>query len=135
MPGFHPGENMVHTCAKCGKVYPDSSAEVLVGCSQCGGKKFYFERPNARLKKKHESSITPKAPTSTPPPLPEKHKIEEITGSCVESIRIVAPGTYELNIEKMAQCDDRVVGLGAEGSYAVDLLSMSGAKKKKKTDR
>ena len=47
----------------------------------------------------------------------------------------MAPGTYELNIEKMARSDDRVVGLGREGSYAVDLLSMSGAKKKRKAER
>jgi hypothetical protein len=125
---------MVHTCAKCGKVYPDSSAEVLVGCSQCGGKKFYFERPDARPKKRPESRIPP-APTSPPPKPPKKTPPEEITASSVESIRIVAPGTYELNIEKMAQCDDRVVGLGSEGSYAVDLLSMSGTKKKKKAER
>jgi hypothetical protein len=33
----------------------------------------------------------------------------------------------------MAESDDRVVGLGNEGSYAVDLLSMAGTKKGKKT--
>ena len=53
----------------------------------------------------------------------------------VESIRIIAPGTYELNIEKMARSDERVVGLGKEGSYALDLLSMAGSKKGKKTRR
>ncbi|MCE5297939.1 MAG: Zn-ribbon domain-containing protein [Methanoregulaceae archaeon] len=125
---------MVHTCAKCGKVYPDSSAEILNGCSQCGGKKFYFERPGARKKKSPDAEQRPAAPA--PPPAPEKEEAaEEDRGSRVESIRIVAPGTYELNIEKMARSDDRVVGLGGEGSYAVDLLSMAGAKKKKKSER
>lgn len=125
---------MVHTCAKCGKVYPDSSAEILNGCSQCGGKKFYFERPGARKNKSPDAEQRPAAPA--PPPAPEKEEAaEEDRGSRVESIRIVAPGTYELNIEKMARSDDRVVGLGREGSYAVDLLSMAGAKKKKKSER
>jgi hypothetical protein len=125
---------MVHTCAKCGKVYPDSSAEILIGCSQCGGKKFYFERPGARKKKSPDAEQRLAAPAPPPAPVKEEPE-EEDRGSRVESIRIVAPGTYELNIEKMARSDDRVVGLGREGSYAVDLLSMAGAKKKKKSDR
>lgn len=134
MHGFHHGEGMVHTCAKCGKVYPDSSAEILIGCSECGGKKFYFERPDIRLKRIPADRDTP-VPASPPSEASEKYPLEDNVGSRVESIRIVAPGTYELNIEKMAQSDDRVVGLGREGSYAVDLLSMSGAKKKKKSER
>jgi len=121
---------VVHTCVTCGRVFPDSSPEILSGCSGCGGKKFYFERP-----------VSHKKTSSSPPPLqkerekPEEEKPvvspEEDRSSRVESIRIIAPGTYELNIEKMAKCDDRVVSLGREGSYAVDLLSMAGKKKKK----
>jgi predicted nucleic acid-binding Zn-ribbon protein len=125
---------MVHTCAKCGKVYPDSSAEILTGCSQCGGKKFYFERPGAKKKKTPETEHTPAQPGPSVAPSRSEEPERECS-SRVESIRIVAPGTYELNIEKMANSDDRVVGLGGEGSYAVDLLSMSGTKKKKKSDR
>jgi hypothetical protein len=125
---------MVHTCAKCGKVFPDSSADILIGCSQCGGKKFYFERPGA-TKKKMSDAEHPPAPAA-PPAAPAIEESErEDRSSRVESIRIVAPGTYELNIEKMARSDDRVVGLGQEGSYAVDLLSMSGSKKKRKSER
>ena len=125
---------MVHTCAKCGKVYPDSSAEILIGCSQCGGKKFYFERPGATKRK--TSATEPAHAPAAPPTAPAREEAdEEERRSRVESIRIVAPGTYELNIEKMARSDDRVVGLGREGSYAVDLLSMSGAKKKRRAGR
>jgi predicted nucleic acid-binding Zn-ribbon protein len=116
---------MVHTCVKCGKVYPDSSPEILSGCSACGGKKFYFERPGSR-------TVLPK-PVDFPKEIPEERPepVREDTSSRVETIRIIGPGTYELNIEKMAESDDRVVGLGREGSYAVDLLSMAGRKKKK----
>jgi predicted nucleic acid-binding Zn-ribbon protein len=120
---------MVHTCAKCGKVYPDSSPEILSGCSACGGKKFYFERPGA-----HRRAPSPPARPlkETIPQEEERPKpVREDLSPRVESIRIIAPGTYELNIEKMAKSDDRVVSLGREGSYAVDLLSMAGRKKKK----
>jgi hypothetical protein len=123
---------MVHICAGCGKVYPDSSEEILKGCS-CGGKKFIFERPDARKKR-------PPVPTPEPKPepctTPDAVKADESDRfDRVESIRIIAPGTYELNIEKMAKTDERVVGLGGEGSYALDLLSMAGATKGKKDKR
>jgi Zn-ribbon containing protein len=49
----------------------------------------------------------------------------------VESVRIVGPGSYELNIEKLARSDERVIGVGKDGSYVVDLISMSKAKGKK----
>ena len=123
---------MVHICAACGRVYPDSSEEILNGCS-CGGKKFYFERPDRQRKR---SAPAPPAPEPEPEPAPEKTESGETDRfDRVESIRIIAPGTYELNIEKMAQSDERVVGLGQEGSYALDLLSMAGSKKGKKTRR
>jgi hypothetical protein len=130
---------MVHTCAKCGKVYPDSSDDILAGCAVCGGKKFYFERPGARtpgtrMNTKPDPVHGPTPGASDQPESPEEPG-EEDRFSRVESIRIIGPGTYELNIEKMAQSDDRVVGLGREGSYAVDLLSMAGPKKKKKAER
>ncbi len=123
---------MVHICAGCGKVYPDSSEEILKGCS-CGGKKFFFERPEARKK-----PATPPPPAAEPEPVPVSGPAvvdETDRFDRVESIRIIAPGTYELNIEKMAKSDERVVGLGTEGSYALDLLSMAGSKKGKKTKR
>jgi predicted nucleic acid-binding Zn-ribbon protein len=119
---------MVHTCAKCGKVYPDSSPEILSGCSSCGGKKFYFERPGAGRR----APAPPVPPQSSPVPEEERPEpVHEDRSPRVESIRIIAPGTYELNIEKMANSDERVVSLGRVGSYAVDLLSMAGKKKKK----
>jgi hypothetical protein len=43
----------------------------------------------------------------------------------VETIRIVSPGSYELNLEKMAKSDERIVSVGKEGSYIIDLMSMA----------
>ena len=37
---------MPHQCLKCGKVFPSGSSEILKGCSDCGGKKFFYtEQP------------------------------------------------------------------------------------------
>jgi predicted nucleic acid-binding Zn-ribbon protein len=43
----------------------------------------------------------------------------------IESIRILGPGRYELNIERLAKSDDMVLGLGKDGQYAVDITSMA----------
>jgi predicted nucleic acid-binding Zn-ribbon protein len=50
----------------------------------------------------------------------------------VETIRIVSPGSYELNLEKMAQSDQRIVSVGNEGNYIIDLMSMAKEQPKKK---
>jgi predicted nucleic acid-binding Zn-ribbon protein len=42
----------------------------------------------------------------------------------VESIRILAPGSYELNLKKLAESNDMVVGLGKDARYMVDISSM-----------
>jgi predicted nucleic acid-binding Zn-ribbon protein len=53
----------------------------------------------------------------------------------VETIRIVSPGNYELNLEKMAQSDQRIVSVGKEGNYVIDLMSMAKDLPKKKKGR
>ena len=51
----------------------------------------------------------------------------------VETIRIVGPGSYQLNIDKMAKSDERIVSVGdEEGSYIIDLMSMAKDVPKKK---
>ena len=122
---------MPHECVKCGKLYPDSSPEVLEGCSNCGGRKFIYVATGRKRRK-----IPEKVPAAQPPPeekkeTPEVQDNREDIYNGLESIRIVSPGTYELNIEKLAQSDERVVGFRQEGSYRVDLLSMMKSKHKK----
>jgi predicted nucleic acid-binding Zn-ribbon protein len=136
--GFHPGEIMPHKCVKCGREYPNASSEMVNGCESCGGKKFLYIRDEDRnrdvieeksiesiAKENHEEVIEIKKDTSSPDDVFNR----------VESIRIVEPGTYELNIEKLAKSDERVVGLGKDGSYAVDLLSMMRPRKHKKPEK
>jgi len=124
---------MPHRCVKCGKEYPTNECEILKGCRECGGKKFIFI-----------PVIEHEGEPSSPAPLPErvepdaagKESPDEMIPAPdhdrLESVRIVSPGTYELNIEKLASSDERVVGVGkGEGSYLVDLLSLVKPKKKK----
>ncbi|MDD3136151.1 MAG: Zn-ribbon domain-containing protein [Methanoregula sp.] len=130
---------MPHKCTKCGREYPDGSTEILKGCGSCGGKKFIYIK-DAEIHKDvlEEKSIEEIA-------LESKEDVLEVTGSSpkkevemfdrVETIRIVAPGSYELNIEKMAKSDERIVSVGTEGNYLIDIMSMATDPKKKRAKK
>jgi len=127
---------MPHKCTKCGREYKDGSTEILKGCASCGGKKFLYVK-EAELHKDileeksiEEIAVETKEPVLEVRTIPKK---EVEMYDRVETIRIVGPGTYELNIEKMAQGDERIISVGKEGVYNIDLMSMAkGPKKGKK---
>ena len=129
---------MPHKCVRCGREYREASPTILAGCHSCGGRKFLYVRDDERNRDILENLpldtiVQEKASEILELP-PEEHT-GRIHREKVESITILSPGTYELNIEKLAQSDERVVGIGHEGNYIVDLLSMvkqKGRKKKKK---
>jgi predicted nucleic acid-binding Zn-ribbon protein len=133
---------MPHKCTKCGREFEDGSTEILKGCPSCGGKKFLYigevKRHDDVLEEKTIDEIATEtgeeelevtevhAPTNTT----EEGQNRVDCYDRVESIRILGPGSYELNIEKLAQNEEMVVGYGKEGQYFVDILSMGKRKKK-----
>src|SRR4030042_3225714 len=127
---------MPHKCTKCGREYKDGSTEILKGCASCGGKKFlYVKETHLNKHVLEEKSIDDIAQESREEILEiseSKTKQEVQMYDRVETIRIVAPGQYERNIETRAQRDERIVGVGKEGSYIVDLMSMAKDEPKKK---
>lgn len=127
---------MPHKCTKCGREYNDGSTEILKGCASCGGKKFlYVKQDQLNEDVLDEKSIDEIAVESKEEILevvePKKKKEIEMYDR-VETIRIVSPGSYELNLEKMAESDERIVSVGKEGSYIIDLMSMTKDEPKKK---
>jgi predicted nucleic acid-binding Zn-ribbon protein len=127
---------MPHKCTKCGREYKDGSTEILKGCASCGNKKFLYVKEDQLNKDVlEEKSIDEIAVESREDVLevvgPKKKKEVEMYDR-VETIRIVSPGTYELNLEKMAESDERIVSVGKEGSYIIDLMSMARDKPKKR---
>jgi predicted nucleic acid-binding Zn-ribbon protein len=45
---------MPHQCLKCGKVFPSGSPEILKGCNDCGGKRFFYtEQPVPDEEREH----------------------------------------------------------------------------------
>ncbi len=129
---------MPHKCTKCGREYRDGSTEILKGCESCGGKKFLYVK-DSELHKDilEEKSIEEIAQETKEPVLEVKpvQKKEVEMYDRVETIRIVGPGSYELNIEKMAKGDERVISVGKEGVYNIDLLSFAKDSKKKRSKR
>jgi hypothetical protein len=125
---------MPHKCTKCGREYKDGSTEILKGCASCGGKKFLYVKEADLHKDVFEEKTIEEIKDESreevlevvEPEVKGKAKKEVEMFDRVETIRIVGPGSYELNIEKMAKSDERIVGVGGEeGSYIIDLMSMA----------
>lgn len=129
---------MSHQCVRCGAIYPDASNELLKGCS-CGGR-FFFYISNKALEKAKEIArdLTQD----------DKEKIEkdvfDLIGDSIddtqpvildiESVRILKPGQYELDLVDLFKGDPLVYKL-EDGKYVVDLLSTFELLKKKKEDK
>lgn len=129
---------MPHKCTKCGREYADGSTEILKGCGSCGGKKFLYVRQEEIHRDMLEEKSAEEIVTGK-----EEEILEVKTApdkgvemyDRVETIRIVGPGTYELNLEKMAEGDERIISVGKEGVYNIDLLSFTRDEKDKKKKR
>ncbi len=127
---------MPHKCTKCGREYKDGSTEILKGCASCGGKKFLYikeaEINRDVLEEKSIDEIAGETHEEVLEIVEPKAKKEVEMYDRVETIRIVSPGSYEINLEKMAKTDERIVSVGKEGSYIIDLMSMAKDEPKKK---
>jgi len=127
---------MPHKCTKCGREYKDGSTEILKGCASCGGKKFLYVKEDQLnkdvLEEKSIQEIAEESKEEVLEVVEPKAKKQVEMYDRVETIRIVAPGSYELNLEKMAQSDERIVSVGKEGSYIIDLMSMTKDEPRKK---
>lgn len=119
---------MPHQCVKCGTFYEDGSNDILTGCSNCGGKLFFY------VKKGKEELMREKAPVELSNE--ERAQIEEdvydIIGNeidrdkpivlDVESIKIMKPGKYELDLVNLFKDKEPLVYRLEDGKYMVDLI-------------
>ena len=124
---------MPHQCVRCGKLYEDGSQELLTGCS-CGSKFFFFIKKSSIQEAKRLSSNLTKI---------EREQIEkdviDIVGSKfddskpvfldIESIKILKPGKYELDLVDLFRGKPLVYKL-EDGKYIIDLVSTFESKEK-----
>lgn len=126
---------MPHQCVRCDTLYDDGAQEILKGCSKCGGRLFFYIK---KEKLEEQKEITTKLTKV------EKKQIEkdifDLIGSEIdkekpvvldlESIRILKPGKYELDLVHLFKKEPLIFKLG-EGKYMIDLPSSFKEKKEK----
>jgi hypothetical protein len=119
-------------------MYEDGSQEILKGCS-CGGRLFFYIKKE-KLKEVQEKTVN----LSTD----EKKQIEEdvfdLVGSeidrdapvvlDVESIRVLKPGQYELDLVHLFKGEPLIFKL-EEGKYMIDLIATMDAFRRKGKNR
>lgn len=119
---------MPHQCVHCSKIYPNASKELIEGC-ECGSHFFFFIRDDYIEKlKANQIQIEFKEE--------DKNKIEkdvrEIIGAedeeipvilDLESIRVLGPGKFEIDIVNLFNKNRPLIYKLEEGKYIIDLAS------------
>jgi hypothetical protein len=93
---------------------------MLKGCPECGGKLFLY------LKDGEDISAAE---------LVDRIKIDErepLEGEKIESLRILSPGVYELNLDKLLERKEIVMRIKENGTYVIPLPSLFRKKQKKR---
>ena len=115
---------MPHQCVKCGEMYDDGSSDILKGFS-CGGKLFFYIRKEKLKEKQPQINLSKK----------QKEQIEkdvyDIMGEKIdrdkpivldiESVNILRPGSYELDLVSLFNSKNPLVYKLEEGKYLVDI--------------
>lgn len=78
---------------------------MLQGC-ECGNNKFLYI-PKERKERKEVEEIK-----------------KEFARFGIESIRIISPGQYEINLEKLFERDEIIIALEEDGRYVIHLPSL-----------
>ena len=120
---------MPHQCTKCGEIYPDASSELLVGC-RCGSRFFYYIKQEKVNELKNRLVIE----LSEPARVQIEKDIREITGMDeepdvpvvldFESIRVLEPGKFEIDIVNLMKKERPVIYNLEEGKYIIDLSAI-----------
>ncbi|CAD7775125.1 Zn-ribbon containing protein [Candidatus Methanoperedenaceae archaeon GB37] len=113
---------MPHRCIKCHTIYREGTAEILNGCPKCGNNKFEYIK-----EEKDEPSID-KIIEETQ----AREEKRKITPESVESVRIVTPGEYELNLDSLLKKEEIILGIRDGERYIVPLTTVFKTHSKKK---
>jgi len=118
---------MPHQCVKCGTVFANGAAELLKGCSKCTGRFFFFVKEED-LEKAREITTS----LSDDDKRQMEFDVMDIVGDTLdrdkpiildfESIRVLKPGKYELDLVDLFKGKPLVYKL-AEGKYVIDIVS------------
>lgn len=127
---------MPYKCVHCSSVYSDSSKEALEGCSDCSSR-FFFYVKEEQLKEINKTSdkeieLSRKEKVQIEKDVREIAGIENEEKPVIldfESIKIMKPGKYLLDIAKLFDKTKPRVYKLEDGKYIIDLASETIAKK------
>jgi len=143
---------MPHRCTRCGTIFEDGDSVILSGCPNCGWNKFLYVkiepeglekqgRPALEEQKLDleasldevvrniDEALASEEKEREPQPENESKIDEE---ERVESVRILGPGSYELNLDSLLERKELVMAIREEGSYALHLPSVFNQQKENK---
>ncbi|MCH2453150.1 MAG: Zn-ribbon domain-containing protein [Halobacteriales archaeon] len=132
---------MPHQCTSCGELFSDGSKKMLAGCTVCGGKKFQFIPTGANPEPFHKSPIIEAPPDHSSPPSPQNlnlnyhyepptptppspeyiEKLQVELSTQFESIKILEPGQYELNLMELYNRDECIIAIQEDGHYVIQV--------------
>jgi uncharacterized protein len=127
---------MPHQCTKCSKVFPDASEELLKGCD-CGSKFFYYIKQEKLDSMRDEVRRTIVELNKADSEQVEKD-IRELTGVedeekpvilDLESVRVLKPGVFELDVVNLFNKRRPLIYKLEEGKYIIDLAASLKASK------
>lgn len=117
---------MPHQCVHCSKLYPDASPELLKGCD-CGSKFFFYIKAEKyeELKAHGEVEIEFKGADK----IQVEKDVRDIIGIKeeepvildLESIRVLKPGKFEIDVVNLLRKDRPIIYKLEEGKYVIDL--------------
>lgn len=118
---------MPHQCVRCNSFYDDGSDVILKGCS-CGAKLFFYVK---KEKLEESKEITTKLTKDDRKQIEhdvfdilgteEGKKIDEPVILDFESIRILGPGKFELDLVHLFDEQKPLVYKLEEGKYVIDI--------------
>jgi len=126
---------MPHQCVRCSTFYEDGSHHIIDGCS-CGGKLFFFVS-KAKLEKAKQATShldqeqKQKIEDDVFEIIGEKSESDEPVVLDFESVNVVSPGRFELDLVNLFSTKKPLVYKLEDGKYMIDLASTFQKMKKK----
>ncbi len=128
---------MPYKCVHCSATYADAAQEVLDGCAKCKSKFFFYIKEEKLRQMKAEQALEEQEALRLSPS--EKKQMEEdirdIAGITdeeqpifldFESVRVLKPGKYLLDLQKLFSKEKPRIYQLEDGKYIVDLSSVFG---------
>ncbi len=115
---------MPHQCVRCNTLYPDGAQEILSGCN-CGARLFfYIKKKHIEEGKKLIGNLSQEDKKQIEDDITEilhiKKELDKPVILDIESIRVLKPGKYELDLVHLFKKDPLIIKL-EEGKYVIDL--------------